>query len=85
MALRQERWRAHRAGAWSDAAIATRIDEAVEVLEPVVEDNFARWPVLGEYVWPNDDGHEDRESHADEVAYLKTWLAARAAWLDTQL
>ena len=85
VALRQERWRAHREGPWSDAAIAARIDEAAAVLAPVVDDNFARWPVLGEYVWPNDDGHADRTSHADEVAYLKAWLVARAAWLDSQL
>lgn len=83
--LRKERWRAHRSGPWSDESIARRIDEAVAVLAPSVGANFDRWPVLGEYVWPNDEGHADRTSHAEEVAYLKSWLVARAAWLDSQL
>jgi len=84
-ALRRERWRAHRAGAWSDVAIAQRIDEAVAVIEPAVDRNFDRWPILGRYVWPNDEGTTDRESHADEIGYLKEWLVARAAWMDSQL
>jgi hypothetical protein len=85
LALRQERWRAHRDGAWSDAAISTRIAEAVAVIEPAVDDNFDRWPVLGEYVWPNDDGAEERGSHAEEIAYLQDWLSLRTAWMDAQL
>lgn len=85
LALRRERWRAHRAGPWSDIAIAARINEAVAMVSPAVDDNFERWPVLGEYVWPNDDGHEDRQSHSDEVEYLQDWLVERASWLDSQL
>ena len=83
--LRKARWRAHRAGPWSDAAIEARIDEAVAMVGPAVDANFSRWPVLGEYVWPNDEGHADRNSHAEEVAYLKSWLEQRARWLDDEL
>jgi len=41
--------------------------------------------VLGEYVWPNDGGAEDRTSHEEEVAYLRDWLQQRTAWMDAQL
>ena len=80
--LRRERWQAHRAGALSDAAIEARIDEAVAVVQPAVDRNFERWPVLGEDIWPNDAGAEDRTTFEEEVAYLKTWVKLRTAWLD---
>lgn len=83
--LRRSRWRAHRASVWSDAAIEARIDEAVEVVRPATEANFERWPVLGEEVWPNDAGAEDRTTYEEEVAYLKGWLVQRTAWLDSQM
>lgn len=83
--LRRSRWRAHRASVWSDAAIEARIDEAVEVVRPATEANFERWPVLGEEVWPNDAGAEERTTYEEEVAYLKGWLMQRTAWLDSQL
>ncbi len=84
-ALRSARWRAHRAGVWSDEAIAARIDEAVGVVTPAVDRNFDRWPILGEEIWPNDAGAEDRETYEEEVDYLKAWVVQRAAWLDRML
>ena len=47
--------------------------------------NFERWPVLGESVWPNDPGAEERQTFEDEIAYLQSWLTARLAWMDSQL
>ncbi len=43
--------------------------------------NFTRWPILNEYVWPNPVvlGTYDKE-----VDRVKTWLAQREAWLDTE-
>jgi hypothetical protein len=43
--------------------------------------NFQRWPILENYVWPN---NRIPGSYAGEVDYLNTWLAARAAWMDSQ-
>ena len=71
LTLRRERWQMHREGAWSDAAIEARIDGAIAVLEPAVDRNFERWPLLGEVIWPNDDGAVDRMTYVDEVSYLK--------------
>jgi len=77
-----ERWHTHRAGALADDAILARIDEAHEKLEHAAPRNFERWKVLGEYVWPNDDGSEDRDSWDEEVDYMEAWLLERAAWMD---
>ncbi|MCO4748317.1 MAG: CotH kinase family protein [Proteobacteria bacterium] len=77
------RWATHRAGPLSDDALNARIDDLVaELGSGPVQRNFEKWDVLGTYVWPNDEGHETRQSHADEVAYLRQWLLDRAAWMD---
>jgi hypothetical protein len=61
------------------------IDVTVELMNDAQQRNFEKWPVLGEYVWPNDSGAEDRDSYAEEIAYLKAWLTDRVDWMDTQL
>lgn len=43
--------------------------------------NFLRWPILGEYVWPN---YVVTGSYEGEVAYLRDWLHKRTLWLDSQ-
>ena len=60
------------------------IDATAQLLEAAQRRNFERWPVLGEYVWPNDHGFEERNTYSDEITYLKEWIVQRVAWLDTQ-
>ena len=78
------RWTQHRKGPWSDESLLADIDATAKLLNEAQARNFERWPVLGEYVWPNDFGFEERESYEDEIAYLKEWIVARSAWLDSQ-
>ena len=61
------------------------IDQAAEKLSEAQARNFQRWPVLGEYVWPNAPGWEERTTFEAEVAHLKSWLAARLVWMDSAL
>ena len=44
--------------------------------------NFARWPILDLYVWPN---AVVTGSYAGEIDYLDQWLEKRAAWMDGEL
>jgi hypothetical protein len=44
--------------------------------------NFQRWPILESYVWPN---YRIPGSYTGEIEYLRTWLTARMAWIDSQL
>lgn len=83
--LLASRWAEHRADAWSDASLMSDIDMTASLLSEAQEHNFNRWPVLGEYIWPNDSGAVERDSYAEEIDYLKTWLIGRTAWLDAQL
>ena len=82
-ARRAERWAVHRAGPLSDQAVMLRIDEAEAGVAEAVDRNFEKWDVLGTYVWPNDEGSEDRSSWKQEIAYMRGWMLDRMAWMDT--
>jgi len=58
------------------------IQAQASLLNQSQENNFARWPMLGEHVWPNAGS---AGSYAGEVDYLTTWLATRIAYLDAEL
>jgi hypothetical protein len=83
----QDRWNELRAGPLANESLIADIDEAAALLQAAgaTDRNFARWPVLGEQVWPNDPGAVDRMSYGEEIAYLQSWLVARLAWMDSQL
>jgi hypothetical protein len=57
------------------------IDQAAATVTKAQQNNFTRWPILGETVWPNPQA---LGSYQAEVDYLKTWLKLRIAYLDSQ-
>lgn len=58
------------------------IDQQAAVLELSQRENFARWPILGTYVWPN---QVVTGSYPGEVSWLKDWLKKRVAWMDKHI
>jgi hypothetical protein len=77
------RWAELRAGAFRTGAVHAYIDSTVAVLnQEASQRNFQRWPVLGQYVWPN---YFVGSTYASEVKWLKDWVAARMSWLDTSI
>jgi len=45
--------------------------------------HFAKWPILGQYIWPNPQPIPT--SYADEISTLKTWIQKRSGWLDMNI
>ena len=80
----KERWQALRATQFSEEEIFGRIDSYLEQLNETnnISNNFARWPVLGAYVWPN---KFIGATHDQEIDYLKGWISNRLAWLDQEI
>lgn len=77
------RWKTLRQGILSDANIGVRVDAACIGLNAAAERNFQRWNILTQAkVNPFDTPTEP--TWAGQVAFMKTWLQQRAAWLDTQ-
>jgi hypothetical protein len=62
--------------------LSAYIDENAAALSQSQQNNFERWPILGQYVIPN---AEVAGSYQGEVNYLKSWLTQRIAWMDSQL
>jgi hypothetical protein len=57
------------------------INQNAAALQQSQENNFQRWPILGQNVWPNS---EVAGSYQGEVTFLNSWLTTRIAWLDAQ-
>lgn len=73
------RWQALRQGVFSNASLISRIDSISNLLTEPAARNFQKWPILGNYVWPNSFVGS---TYGQEVNYLKTWITDRTAWLD---
>jgi len=80
----RDRYTALRSGVLSDGAIASKIESYRELLDSSNNAgyNFTRWPILGEWVWPN---FFVGQTYNEEVDYLKDWVLNRTAWLDEQI
>ncbi len=77
-----ERWAELREGAWSNASIFGEIDANVALLAQAQVRNFQRWPVFGQYVWPNSF---IGNNYNEEINYLRTWLTNRLNWMDQHI
>ena len=75
----RERWVELRTDKLSNERIFHLVDSLENMLLQPAARNFQRWPVLGEYVWPNPFVHG---SYPAEMNYLRNWLTNRLEWLD---
>ena len=77
-----QRYSELRSNILSEQHIFTIIDSAVSHLGEAIDRNFAKWPILGNYVWPN---YYVFETYEEEVSYLKSWITQRLAWMDSEI
>lgn len=80
-ALMRDRWWELRGGVLSTPSVESTIDSLFGLLSEAQARNFERWPVLGEYVWPN---AFIGQTYAEEMQYLKSWVSSRVQWLDAE-
>lgn len=76
------RWEEHRAGPLNQDSIFALISKNSAIVSPALDRNFERWPVFGEYVWPN---AIISESYPQSVNYLRSFIAGRLDWLDENM
>lgn len=79
------RWRELRGSVFKDESMMADIEAVVEILGDAGERNFERWSILGDYIWPNAPGWDERDTFRKEVDYMKQWIRQRAAWMDSEL
>jgi hypothetical protein len=80
----KSRWADLRQGAFQTTAILNYVDSVSNVLsmDSAQQRNFTKWPILGQYVWPN---YYVGNSYVSEVTWLKNWITQRLAWLDNNI
>jgi spore coat protein CotH len=76
------RWDSLREDELSNTRITFLIDSMAASLSESQVRNYERWPILNEYVWPN---QYVGGSYAAEVAWFKNWIITRANWMDANL
>jgi len=76
------RWHELRSNVFSDEVVFAYIDSLVFSLQEPIRDNFRRWPVLGQYVWPNSF---IGNTYEEEISFLKNWLYDRLHWIDDNI
>jgi hypothetical protein len=76
------RWFSLRSGSFRTDAVLNAIDNHVQNLGEAIDRNFTRWPVLGQYVWPN---YFVGTTYQQEVDYLKSWMTDRLEWMDANI
>jgi hypothetical protein len=76
------RWIEIRNGAFSNSNIMEFIDQTVTRIEEARIRNFIRWPIIGQYVWPN---YFVGSTYEDEIDFLKNWILGRLDWMDVAL
>jgi len=76
------RWEALRAYYLSNDRIFSVADSLVNEIGDAVNRNYQRWPIIGQWIWPN---YYVGNSYADEVSWMKNWLTNRLLYLNSAL
>ncbi|MCL2189662.1 MAG: CotH kinase family protein [Defluviitaleaceae bacterium] len=86
--MRMESFREAVAERWSEirhrevAQMLERIDFIATTYRRMFERNFARWPIMGRYVWPNPRNIVAINTFRGQVDFLIHFLEERAIFLD---
>lgn len=78
--LAKTRWEELRQNEWSDELIQEELVFIVAYVDEGQTRNYEKWPILGEYVWPNYDWQNN--DYEAEVSFFSDWLFNRLHWMD---
>jgi hypothetical protein len=77
------RWKNTRKASRNEQRINFLIDSVVNLTAEARQRHFQKWPVLGEWVWPNPQPIPT--TYEGEINTLKQWVHDRLVWLDTNM
>jgi hypothetical protein len=81
--LFRTRWEQLRQDELNDNHLEYTIDSIVDYINDAQQRNYERWPILGEYVWPNYNWQGN--DYNDEVEFFETWFFNRINWIDNNI
>jgi hypothetical protein len=77
------RWKQLRTTTLSETHFNSLIDSVFNLVNEARRRHFQRWPILGQYVWPN--AQPIPTTYEGEIATLKNWIASRLQWIDENI
>jgi hypothetical protein len=77
------RWKQLRQTTLSNQHINFLIDSINTLLGEAQQRHFQKWPILGQYVWPNPNPVPT--TYNEEISTLKKWLTSRISWIDNNI
>ena len=77
-----DRWKTLRTGALSTTNVIHLINTLTNQVGEAQLRNFQKWPVLGQYLWPN---WFIGTTYEEEIGFLKTWMEGRLTWIDSTI
>jgi len=76
-------WLDYRNDILDTTHIFSHIDSIHAYINQAQSRNFTRWPIIGQYVWPNPQPIP--QSYQAEIEALKKWIRNRLEWLDNNM
>ncbi len=77
------RWKQVRQTSLNIQRLNFLIDSINSLVNEAQKRHFVRWPVLGQYIWPNPNPIP--ASYAEEITTLKIWIENRLKWIDENI
>lgn len=77
------RWQELRGTLLDTTVLYGQIDSMTLLLNDAQARHFARYPILGTYVWPNPSPLAN--TYAEEIRATKNWITDRLTWLDANI
>ncbi len=77
------RWKQVRQTSMSLTHLNFLIDSIVNLTAEARARHFQRWPILGQYIWPNPQPIP--ATYDGEITSLKSWIDARIQWIDANI
>ena len=77
------KWKTVRQSTISTDHLDHIIDSVVTLTNEARQRHFQRWPILGQYVWPNPNPIP--ASSSGEITSLKEWISNRLSWIDNNI
>ncbi len=78
----RDRWQQLRRTAWQPTNITAFVDQNTTLLNEAQTRNFQRWPILGQWVWPN---YYVGNTYTEEINWFKNWTKEHLQWLDNNM
>ncbi len=78
-----DRWSVLRTNVLNATNVITRVDQIAAYLNEAQARDFARFPRLGTYIWPNPAIYSTPVTYSGIITNMKNWILGRYLWIDS--